>query len=105
MSRVPIMAEGTAVCLRCGNIGVKDTFYGKGKQYCSANCVRGLPPAQSSNKTGPLFKIVPLKPNRTTPKSSNSNSVVTCKLNGVFPKLRNFGHVIFCLSVKAKGNN
>lgn len=45
------------VCIRCGNVGVKDTFYGKGKQFCSANCVRGLPPQPPQT---PLFKIVTL---------------------------------------------
>ena len=49
------------VCIRCANVGVKDTFYGKGKQFCSANCVRGLPP---HNAQTPLFKIVTLPPNK-----------------------------------------
>ena len=49
------------VCIRCGNVGVKDTFYGKGKQYCSANCVRGLPPQPPQT---PLFKIVTLPTNK-----------------------------------------
>ena len=54
--KIPIMKDGMATCLRCNNVGVKDTFYGKGKQYCSANCVRGLPPPSSSLSV-PLFKI------------------------------------------------
>ncbi|RWS02153.1 Polycomb protein Sfmbt-like protein [Dinothrombium tinctorium] len=53
--KIPIMKDGTATCIRCGNVGVKDTFYGKGKQYCSGNCVRGLPPQTS--RQAPLFKM------------------------------------------------
>ncbi|RWS27782.1 polycomb protein Sfmbt-like isoform X2 [Leptotrombidium deliense] len=53
--KIPIMKDGTATCIRCGNVGVKDTFYGKGKQYCSGNCVRGLPPI--SSRPAPLFKL------------------------------------------------
>ena len=40
-SSKPVIREGFASCIRCGNTGVKDTFYGRGKQYCSANCVKG----------------------------------------------------------------
>lgn len=59
------------VCIRCGNVGVKDTFYGKGKQFCSANCVRGLPPQPPQT---PLFKIVTLPHNkpRLAPKPPQS---------------------------------
>uniref|UniRef100_T1KMI6 FCS-type domain-containing protein n=1 Tax=Tetranychus urticae TaxID=32264 RepID=T1KMI6_TETUR len=57
---IPIMKDGMATCLRCGNVGVKDTFYGKGKQYCSANCVRGLIPGASTSRFVPLFKIPPV---------------------------------------------
>ena len=58
------------VCLRCQNVGVKDTFYGKGKQYCSANCVRGLPPQPPQT---PLFKIVTLP--ATKPKIISKTNV------------------------------
>ena len=65
MSKVPITNDGMGVCIRCGNIGVKDTFYGKGKQFCSANCVRGLPPGGTS---APVFKIMTITGDSKTPK-------------------------------------
>ncbi|XP_054163633.1 MBT domain-containing protein 1-like [Oppia nitens] len=69
---VPISNEGMGVCIRCGNVGVKDTFYGKGKQYCSASCVRGLPPQPQQT---PLFKIVTLPSNK--PKLVSKTSSVS----------------------------
>lgn len=40
-SFIPIRRDGMAVCLRCGAIGVKHSFYTKERRYCSMACARG----------------------------------------------------------------
>nr|XP_027198877.1 uncharacterized protein LOC113793110 [Dermatophagoides pteronyssinus] len=83
ISRVPISDDGLGVCKRCGNLGVRDTFYGKGKQFCSTQCVRGTPQAISSNhhplphqtKTLKIFKMLP-SVSTTTTNSSSGISIV-----------------------------
>ncbi|XP_050427168.1 polycomb protein Sfmbt-like isoform X2 [Adelges cooleyi] len=37
---LPIEKEGRAVCVNCGAIGVKHSFYTKRRNYCSQSCVK-----------------------------------------------------------------
>ncbi|KAI1286669.1 MBT domain-containing protein 1 [Halotydeus destructor] len=63
-TRAAIMKDGTATCMRCATVGVRDTFYGKGKLYCSNNCAKEgavvnlrLPKPSVPNKQPVLKKV------------------------------------------------
>lgn len=50
----------TAVCEKCGAIGVKHAFYGKERKFCSLSCARGpLAPAQVLAEIRQMEKEVP----------------------------------------------
>ena len=51
----PAIREGFASCIRCGTNGVKDCFYGRGKQFCSANCVKGNAPINNQQQANNLI--------------------------------------------------
>ena len=57
-----IAQNGKATCAFCGNIGVKDSFYGKNKQHCSVNCLKSSPKANGNQTKAPQFKSNPRPP-------------------------------------------
>ena len=50
-------------CARCGTVGVRDSFYGRGKQFCSTNCARFIGTTIAGTQTGTsnFFKVITLK--------------------------------------------
>lgn len=71
-------------CIRCGAVGVKDTFYGKGKQYCSGLCSRGGASTTTTTtlqqNQAPLYKIVTVPFTKIQNSLCNSGDSLTNQL-------------------------
>jgi len=72
-SNKPIIREGFSSCIRCGATGIKGTFYGRGKQFCSTNCVKGTTPIIQPNNIVYHPKLA------TVNTASSSSSTTTFK--------------------------
>ncbi|KAH7642004.1 mbt repeat containing protein [Dermatophagoides farinae] len=79
ISRLPIADEGIGVCKRCRHVALRDTFYGKGKQYCSPQCVRGIPQVISGNhhphQPKTTLKIIKMLSTATTATTNSSSGI------------------------------